>query len=37
MGKRKSKSRVMTVKRPTLSKKFKCPFCCADSTCEVVL
>jgi transcription elongation factor Elf1 len=37
MGKRKSKARVMTVKKAVLSKKFKCPFCCTEESCEVKL
>mmetsp|Transcript_4799 Transcript_4799/g.20555 ORF Transcript_4799/g.20555 Transcript_4799/m.20555 type:complete len:99 (+) Transcript_4799:1457-1753(+) len=35
MGKRKSKARVITVKKPVLAKKFKCPFCCTPDSCEV--
>ncbi len=37
MGKRKSKARVITVKKPVLAKKFKCPFCCTPDSCEVAL
>lgn len=37
MGKRKSKARVITMKKPVLAKKFKCPFCCTPDSCEVAL